>query len=111
MQWHTKYVGIIGMDAMVIKEDDGKLRVRCCVEINFRYNMGLVNMALKSHISESAKGHWQITQFEPHQWIDFYHQQSQEYPAIIENNKLRSGFFPLVSPLQERIYAAWGVLQ
>ncbi len=111
MQWHIKYEGIIGMDAMIIKTDSGLLQVRCCVEINLRYNMGLINMALKPYFAEAAQGFWKIEQFDPGGWFEFYHEQMKKHPATIENDRLKSGFFPLVSPHKERIYAAWGIVE
>ena len=111
MQWHTQYEGIMGMDAMIIKASDGSLRVRCCVEINFRHNMGLINMALKPFFGDKARGYWKIEQFEPGRWFEFYHEQRQKHPAVIENNRLVGGFFPLVSPDEGKQYAAWGIVE
>lgn len=111
MQWHTQYEGVLGMDAMIIRAGDDSMRVRCCVEINFRHNMGLINMALKPFFGDKARGYWKIEQFEPRRWNEFYHEQRQKHPAAIENNRLVSGFFPLVSPRDGKQYAAWGILE
>lgn len=111
MQWHTQYEGVLGMDAMIIRADDGSLRVRCCVEINFRLNMGLINMALKPFFADNARGYWKIEQFEPGKWVEFYHEQRQKHPTVIVNNRLTGGFFPLVSPHKGKLYAAWGIVE
>lgn len=111
MQWHTQYEGVLGMDAMIIKAPDSSLKVRCCVEINFRHNMGLINMALKPFFGDNTRGYWKIEQFERGKWIEFYHEHRQKHPAVIVNKKLTSGFFPLVSPHKGKLYAAWGIVE
>lgn len=111
MNWHTLYEGIMGFDAMIIKNIKGEIKVRCCVEINFRNNMGLINMALKQYFGEDARGWWKIEQFERGGWEKFYRMMREKHPATIVNGRIKSGFIPLTPSSEKMIYGVWGILE
>jgi hypothetical protein len=110
MEWNNLYEGIMGFDAMIVQDDEGNTGIRCCVEINFRNNMGLVNMALRQFLDDAARGWWKIEQFEPGGWCRFIRMMKEKHPPIIENGKLKSGFFALTPSSEKMIYGAWGVI-
>ncbi len=111
MNWHHLYEGILGFDAMIIRNKKGEIKVRCCVEINFRHNMGMINMALKEFLHPDARGEWRIEQFETGSWPAFYDTMMQKHPLIIEKGKMRSGFMPLTPALDGMIYGVWGMIE
>lgn len=110
--WAEKYSGIIGIDAIVYTDSEGDTKIRCCVEINIRYNMGLVNMELAKYIDPKAKGFWQISQFDnANEWTSFCNAKWKENPPQVTDNKICKGFLQLTGCNAGKIYGAWGEIE
>lgn len=105
---HNNYQGPIGVDAMFIEDNKGDVKFYPLVEANLRCNMGLVNLELKKHFSEGAKGTWQISTFKKNEAKQFYNQQLKQYPIELCNGKISKGFFPLTGFNSNTTFAAWG---
>ena len=54
--FHGKYVGCLGVDMMIYEDESGGFGVQPCVEINLRYNMGIVSIALQRFLQEEVEG-------------------------------------------------------
>lgn len=52
------YTGAAGIDALVHRGDDGLLRLRPIVEINTRFTMGRVALALDEHLNRGCRAAW-----------------------------------------------------
>ena len=51
------YRGYLGIDMMIYSDSAGKYRVQPCLEINLRYNMGLVaDLLSRRYLDEHAEG-------------------------------------------------------
>lgn len=58
--FHGKYVGYMGVDMMIYEDESGEFGIQPCVEINLRYNMGIVSIALQRYLQESVEGVFNI---------------------------------------------------
>jgi hypothetical protein len=92
-----KYAGYAGVDLMVIRFD-GRYLIQPCVEVNWRYNMGIVALRLQRYLANGAKGKFAV-HFSPDQSFgDFHRQMTTEYPLEFKNGKPSRGYFPLSDP-------------
>ncbi|MBI9064828.1 MAG: hypothetical protein JEZ14_22775 [Marinilabiliaceae bacterium] len=108
---HDHYQGSVGIDVLFFHDDTGTIRLMPFIEVNLRYNMGLINLNIKKHIHPDSTGDWQITPFKNGEWSDFYHQHMKKHPAIYKDSLLREGFMPLTPRHPESRFAAWGFVK
>ncbi len=108
--FENHYCGPVGIDGIVFLDNNEVIKVQPCIEINFRYNMGLINMELRKKLHRDAVGSWQIKQFKPGEWPEFVKQSSSKYPACQANGKVISGFLPLVPYSGKQLFGAWAEL-
>lgn len=104
------YCGPIGVDGIIFQEKQGNIKVHPCIEINFRYTMGLLNLELRKKIHPDAIGSWEIRQFKPGSWNTFAKQNICSRPVHIANGKVISGFLPLVPYSGNQQFGAWAEL-
>ena len=95
----SPYAGPIGVDAMVYEGQDGRPRLRCCMEVNLRLCMGNVANQVKRLLSPEACGYWRIEKFGGDgEWDAFCARQEAERPVVYDSEGLISkGFFRLTS--------------
>ena len=96
------YRGYLGVDMMIYRDASGRYRVQPCVEINLRYNMGIVALFLsRRYIALDGRGVFEVRYFpKPGQALEEHIRLQREQPAVYENNRLKSGYFPL-TPVNE----------
>ncbi|TAJ15386.1 ATP-grasp domain-containing protein [Marinilabiliaceae bacterium JC017] len=104
------YEGPLGIDAMIFQTHEGETCLHPCIEINFRYNMGLVNMIISQKLHPAAKGQWQITHFKPGEWQEFAQAQLLKHPPVIKDGRYIKGFLPLVPVTADRLFGAYALL-
>jgi hypothetical protein len=104
------YCGPAGIDGIIFLDENSRTKVHPCIEINFRYNMGMLNMELMKKLHPDAVGAWQIKQFKPREWPEFVIQNSKKHPARQVNGKVISGFLPLVPHLGGQQFGVWAEL-
>ncbi len=104
---HHHYEGPIGIDAIIYKNLDGYLKTHPCIDINWRYNMGLVNIALPKFVHSRSYGMWKISSFSLDGWNNFIKQNQTSKPLIIANGKIVSGFIPITPPSSQARFGVW----
>jgi hypothetical protein len=57
---NKQYQGPLGIDAIFFENDNGKIKLNPCVEINLRHTMGLLNIFLRNRIHPEKTGYWKI---------------------------------------------------
>lgn len=101
------YEGFFGVDALIYEDLDGALKVNPCLEINFRYNMGLLSIMLEKNIIADRKGLFS-TWFKPQKYfIDFKEEMEQQYPLKIIDGKIVSGFMALTDVQTDSCFGAY----
>jgi len=90
------YTGIIGIDMLVYKTGDF-YRLHPCVEINMRKNMGYLAVRLaEKYLHPESQGKFIIEyNREPQTTLQKHNQLQKLYPSVIENCRIRSGYFSL----------------
>lgn len=101
------YTGYLGVDAMIFKNADGEILLQPCVEINLRYNMGIVALHLEKHIAEGSTAVFRI---EAKQGISFYFydiEMHNQYPLDVTDAKIGEGYLPLTPPVDDAQFMAY----
>jgi hypothetical protein len=92
-----KYEGYAGFDLMTIQYENHTL-IHPCVEVNWRYNMGLVALQLQKLIHPQAKGEFSVF-FDPKRKFKHFAEKAlQKHPIEKIGSRLIKGFVPLSDP-------------
>ncbi len=92
-----KYEGYAGVDLMGLKLGN-KTIVHPCVEVNWRFNMGLVALQLEKFIHPEAHGKFSVF-FEPGSDFKSFHKKMTKACPLQKKNQLPfKGYFPLSDP-------------
>lgn len=92
----TFYEGNFGVDTLIFRDQQNKLRVNPCLEINVRQNMGLLSLHFEKLISLGKKGVFK-TRYQPGKsFAEFAEEMKKKYPLKLNNSKIESGFFPAI---------------
>jgi len=104
-----KYEGPFGVDMMLVRNTQGEIRIHPCVEINLRFNMGQFASALsKKMLAEGHKGLFKIDYSpKPGSALSDHQQMQCDYPLVMENEKVVSGYLPLNSISKKTCYRAY----
>ena len=105
------YEGYLGVDMMIYEDGKGKYRVQPCVEINLRYNMGIVALYLQKCLSESAEGIFNIEYFPRKGDAYLEHLNKQKsYPLETDNGKISKGYINLTPVYSDTHFFAYLLL-
>lgn len=92
------YRGYLGVDMYVYLED-GEYKVFPCVEINLRYNMGTLALALGSRLKHKD-GKVFTLRISDRNAVEYADRMREKYPVHLSEGLLSKGFVPLI-PLSE----------
>ncbi|MGZ0707600.1 DUF455 family protein [Coraliomargarita sp. W4R53] len=103
----AKFIGPIGVDALIYRDNNGQLQLKTIVEINPRFTMGRVAHELASHNAPRSVGCFQIIpksqlrKTSTPNFTDWAAHTAQAHPVQLSNDAkplIRSGSFPLNDP-------------
>lgn len=95
-EFRGKYTGCFGVDMMIYEDVEGHFRVHPCVEINLRYNMGIVAGRLQRYLSEGSEGIFMIRfSAKPGELLRSIRQNEQDHPLVMTGSKIESGYINL----------------
>ncbi len=101
------YEGIFGVDTLVYIDENKELKVNPCLEINVRYNMGLLSIRLEKLIHSEKKGVYK-TYYNPETtFFQFAEEMKKKHPLKIVDHKIESGFFSLIDSTEETLFGAY----
>lgn len=101
------YEGYFGVDLLIFKNDNNELKVNPCLEINFRYNMGLLSLNLEKLITSNKHATFRIFNDRFNSLYGFTKEIEKNNPLHIRNYKIESGFFPLTPILEKSKFGAY----
>ena len=105
--FHGKYVGYLGVDMMIYEDESGEFGVQPCVEINLRYNMGIVSIALQRYLQESVEGVFNIHfSPKPGEIMQSVEKNRDMYPLLMEAGQIVSGYINLTPVSRESRFVA-----
>jgi len=109
---YTKYYsGYLGCDGLIFKDENNSLRLHPLLEINSRYTMGTMQLALEKVIHPEAKGIYKVYFQKGKDFYPFSEEMSKRYGPQFKNNKPFKGYFPLVEPTKDKIFGAYMLLE
>ena len=102
------YTGIIGVDMLIYQSGDS-FRLHPCVEINMRKNMGYLAIRLtEKYLHPDSQGEFVIGYNNNPQLVVQNHEQLQkQFPPVIENGRIRNGYFNLCPVTDATNYHAY----
>lgn len=105
------YQGHLGVDMMLYKNQDGVLCIQPCVEINLRYNMGIVALFFhRNFVTDGSEGEFSIRFFPGRgEALQEHLRLQKERPAIFKNNRIASGYLNL-TPVTEATHFVASVI-
>lgn len=101
------YEGHFGVDTLIFCMDNHRLKVNPCLEINFRYNMGLLSLTLEKFIKSDKQGTFRIFYEKSKSFYDFTKEMETRFPLKLKNKKIESGFFPLTPATEKSKFGAY----
>ncbi len=105
--YSTDYYGWFGVDALIFRSPDKKLRFHPCIEINCRFTMGAIALHLRPHLAEQSTGEFRIVHGKEGHFAQFNEEMAKKEPVIIENGKIVNGFIPVVPSSPENSFGAY----
>lgn len=95
------YEGYLGVDALIFRRKNGEVCLQPCLEINLRYNMGIVGWSLESHIATGSRAIFKIEHRRDLNFDIYDKVQQEECPLIVDDGKIVSGYLPLTPPSED----------
>jgi len=100
----SEYFGSFGVDCMIYKED-GKFRFQPCIEINLRYNMGLLALKIRDKIHPDSRG-IVVTEYVKHPEA-FIAEMELKNPCLFKEELLYKGFVLLTIPSESNSFLTY----
>ncbi len=101
------YEGNFGVDTLIFWDKNQNLKINPCLEINVRQNMGLLSLQLEKFIHQGIKGKYR-TFYDPQKtFFEFVREMEIQFPLMISNQKIMSGFFPLTDFDKNTMFGAY----
>ena len=105
--YSTGYYGWFGVDAIIFRSSDGKLKFHPCLEINCRFTMGAIALGLRTHLAEQSVSEFRITHGKGGHFEQFCEEMRRKEPLITDSGKIVSGFLSLTPSLPENGFGAY----
>ncbi|NQU52532.1 MAG: hypothetical protein HQ522_08325 [Bacteroidetes bacterium] len=101
------YEGFFGVDTLIYRDVNNKLKINPCLEINVRQNMGLLALEFEKIIHSERKGIYR-TYFKPgNTFYQFKKEMKKKNPLKTVNGKIESGFFALTEANEDSLFGAY----
>ncbi|MCD8032296.1 MAG: hypothetical protein LUF85_16100 [Bacteroides sp.] len=110
----TLYTGYLGVDMMICCFSTAPVyRLHPCIEINLRMNMGLVARLLyDKYVDPRSTGMFRIDYYPSASEANETHEKMlRQYPAVVADGRVVSGYVPLVPVTPHSQYRAWITVQ
>ena len=105
--FHGKYAGCLGVDMMIYENESGGFSVQPCVEINLRYNMGIVSIALQRFLQEEVEGVFTIRfSPKPGEIMQSVEKNRDAYPLQVKTGRITAGYINLTPVSRESRFVA-----
>ncbi len=108
----TIYQGCICVDMLIYRDGNGRLCLHPCIEINFRHSMGWLALHLhQNYIAKDVSGDFRIEFYKnPEDLYKNHLEMQSEYPLIIDDKRVVSGYLPLCPVTGENQFTAFAVI-
>lgn len=103
------YTGYLGVDMLIYRTQGGGYAIHPCLEINMRYTMGMVALALfRRYIAPSAQGDFRVS-YDAEEGEAYANHcfMKKAYPLQWENGRIKEGYLSLCPVRKETGYRAY----
>lgn len=101
------YEGFFGIDLLVYHDENKQLKINPCLEINLRYNMGLLALELEKMVVGGTQAVFR-TYFEPGRTFhQFRKEMEKQHPLKISDGGMESGFLALTDSNESSLFGAY----
>jgi hypothetical protein len=101
------YEGVFGVDLLIYTDENNKIRINPCLEINVRHTMGFLALRFEKLISQNKKGIFS-TYYQPGKsFYDFKTEMQVKYPLKLVDNKIEKGFFEVTEARTDSLFGAY----
>ena len=69
--------------------------------------MGAIALNLRTHLAKQSTGEFRMMHGKEGHFAQFCDEMTKQEPLIVENNKIISGFLPVVPPFHEISFGAY----
>lgn len=101
------YQGPIGIDTLIYRSIDGKLKINPCLEINWRFTMGHVALNLEKYLHKETKAIFRTYYDNKKSFSIFARENIHNQPLKLSDGKIASGFIPLTDFSEGSIFGAY----
>ena len=101
------YEGNFGVDTLIFSDENNRLRINPCLELNIRQNMGLLSLYLEKMIVPEKKGVYRMFYQQGTTFNEFSEEMRKKYPLVISDQKIESGFFALTEDLKDTLFGSY----
>ena len=101
------YQGPLGIDMLIYRDIEGKLKINPCLEINWRFTMGHIALQLEQHLCIGAKAIFRIYYDNKKPFSVFASENIKQHPLKLSGGKIESGFIPLTDITEDSLFGAY----
>jgi len=105
--YSSQYRGWLGVDAIIYKTSNDNFKFQPCIEVNCRFTMGTIVLALRKRLQEGSKGFFSILYRKEGKLKQFSQEQKLINPMVIKENKIVKGFTSLTSISEDTVFGAF----
>jgi hypothetical protein len=106
-RYATENQGWLGVDALVYKTGENDYKIQPCLEVNCRYTMGAINLALRHIVAEGSKGTFRIIHAKENEVNVFFKKMKKECPIVKNGNRITKGFLQLTPATEQTRFGAY----
>lgn len=100
------YTGFLGIDALVYQSGNN-IKIQPCLEINARYNMGILSKYIEKKIHPQSSGTFQVYYHPTNGFKDFAQQEMEKNTPQINDGFFRKGFIPVTETASTSKFGAF----
>ncbi len=101
------YEGNFGVDILIFRDENGKLQVNPCLEINVRQNMGLLSLHFEKVVTPGKTAVFKTFYQPGKSFSEFIKEMKSQFPLRIKDFSIDSGFFPLTPVRKDSQFGAY----
>ncbi|MEI6900379.1 MAG: hypothetical protein WCL00_10915, partial [Bacteroidota bacterium] len=105
--YSTEYYGWIGVDSLLYETEKGQFMFHPCIEVNCRYTMGAIALALRNHLAEGSTGVFRIYHGKDGQFLKYCEEMKSGETVLMNKGKIVRGFLPLTPPSTHSLFGAY----
>ena len=98
--------GFIGVDALIFEEAK-QVKIQPCIEINPRYNMGILSKFIEKRIHPESTGTFQVYYHPNICYKEFAESEAKKNQKVLIDQFVRKGFISLTSPTPTSKFGAY----